>query len=140
LIAAKVDVNAKGQGDCTALYWACTNLDVEIVNLLLAAGANPNTKDPKEPNPLSAVLQSVREGRFGQKSTIEGRRATGTTIVNALIDHKADPNGTALVGGYSPLFGADEEMAELLLARGAELDVVTEDGNTLLHYAAILSR
>jgi ankyrin repeat protein len=142
LIAAKADVNALGQGDCTALYWACNNLDVEVVNLLLAAGADPNTKAARQPNPLSAVLQSAREGRFGfaQKSTPAERSALAKTLINALLDHKADPNGPVWGGGYSPIFGADEEQAELLLSRGARLDVTTEDGNTLLHYAAILSR
>jgi ankyrin repeat protein len=140
LIAAKADVNPRGQGDTTPLYWACTRLDVDVINLLLAAGANPNTSDPKQPQPLSAVLQSVREGRFGEQASPEERRAKARVILAALLDHKADVNGKMWGGGYSPLFSADEDLAEFLVAHGAKTDVVTDDGNSLLHYAAMTSR
>jgi cytohesin len=139
LLAAKADVNSTGQGGCLPLYWACSRLDTGIVDQLLAAGAKPIAADPDAPNPLSAALQAPRDQSSLVPGTAQEKIERAKTIVSALLAHGADVNQR--VQGFTPIYSADNAaLATLLFDRGAKLDVTDNEGDTPLHYAAILSR
>jgi serine/threonine-protein phosphatase 6 regulatory ankyrin repeat subunit B len=140
LLAAKANPNTKGQGGCTALYWACWQLHDQAVQYLLDHGADPRLESDSSSNAVMALLSSLRDARPGKDLKPEERRAHQKRILVALLDHGADPNQRSWGPGYTPIYAAEGELAELLLARGAKLDVTDDKGNTPLHYAALSER
>src|SRR4051812_7822510 len=52
LLAKKADVNAPQVDGTTALHWAVYNEDLDLVEQLLAAGANPGTATAEGATPL----------------------------------------------------------------------------------------
>ncbi|MDP9492363.1 MAG: ankyrin repeat domain-containing protein [Actinomycetota bacterium] len=56
-----------------------------------------------------------------------------TEVVRTLLDHDADPNARQ-EGGYAPIHAAaqngNDELYELLVSRGADVEVATDDGRT----------
>ncbi|GLW07690.1 hypothetical protein Misp01_28200 [Microtetraspora sp. NBRC 13810] len=115
-----------GEGEPTALYRAAVDGRAEIVDLLLARGADANRfsgdADDDEGLPLC------------------GAAARGlTSIVEALLAAGADPLGKE-AGGWSALLWAaakgHREAAETLLAAGADADDSNDDGDTALTLAA----
>ena len=52
LLAAKVDVNATDVDGSTALHWAAQRDNLELVNVLLAAGANPKASTRYKITPM----------------------------------------------------------------------------------------
>ena len=53
LIAQHVDINASEPDGSTALYWAAQRANADIVDVLLAAGANPKIANRYKVTPLS---------------------------------------------------------------------------------------
>ena len=48
-----------GPGAATALTWAAGHADVELIRVLLAAGADPNVRHESGWTPLMSVVQSL---------------------------------------------------------------------------------
>jgi ankyrin repeat protein len=137
LIAGKADVNAPGQGGCVPLYWACTKLDVEMVKQLLAAGAKPLQGDGKSASsPMNATTSSVKSNQQLAQGNPQQKLERGKIIMTLLLDHGADPNERNWTEQWPIIFGAPPEIAELLIARGAKLDVTNGYGDTALHSVA----
>jgi ankyrin repeat protein len=92
-------------GHYTALLFAVRGGDVESVNLLLAAGANPNDADA-----------------WGVTATVLASHTGHTELVKLLLGKGANPN--LAEAGFTALHIAimrrDEEMARALLEHGAD--------------------
>ena len=90
----------------------------------LRAGANPN----------------VCGGAFNQSLLAEAASFGSTAMVQLLLDHGAQLEWPADGNGRTPLFTAlsfsHHDVAELLLARGARLDVATYGNQSALHQLA----
>ena len=109
----------------TLLHYATMKKDVQRIRLLIKHSASCNARDFYERTPLHWAVM-IDEDR--------------PDIIEVLI------NGGAFVdvrdhGQSTPLFMATlndrYQSAEKLIARGASIDVVTEDGWNLLHAASI---
>lgn len=147
LLNQKVDVNS-AQGDgMTALHWAATNDDLELVQTLLAAGANV-----KAETRLAGVTPLFMASKNGSAQVIEallkaGASATapdahGTTplmfaaasgsadAVKVLLDHGADVNAKESAHGQTALMFAAAfnrgEAIKVLVAHGADVKLTTK--------------
>ena len=130
LLDKGANVNANG-GDngWTALIYGAASGCVEIVDALLANGADVNTKDG---NGHTALMRAARNGH--------------TVVLQALLNKGANVNAkdnegaTALihaVAGWDD-YGYGEVNAEIvktLLDRGADVSVKDNTGRTALRYA-----
>ncbi len=107
-------------------------LDAQLVSHLLAAGANPNGREPDTSmgQPGKLLLQAA---------ILQRNDAT----IRLLLVAGADPNGDAfdaMVGQHVTLLGMSAslgqlESANLLLSHGARIDAQGEDGLTAAHRA-----
>jgi ankyrin repeat protein len=128
LISIGVNVNKKATGyhpGCTALMNAATMNNHEVVNILLAAGAEPNIV-----------------GDFGYTALFAAMRLP--KMVKRLIQAKADVNQIANYSSdesFSPLMRAirtsfqDPEIVNMLIAAGANLYYINGMNNTALVWA-----
>jgi uncharacterized protein len=147
LLKQAADVNgAQGDG-MTALHWAAQNNDVELVQMLLYAGAN--VKATTRINGYTPLLLAARAGNgpalpplLAAGADVNGATANGTTAlmfaaasgdvaaVAALLDHGADVNARDSVRGLTPImFAAASDRAavvRLLAQRGADVAATTK--------------
>jgi len=70
LLEAKADPNQRGGDGLTALHKAAGYQRKEILDLLLAAGANPNLTDPQGRTPLDYVKQGVNLDNSGRPGIV----------------------------------------------------------------------
>ena len=63
LLAHHANIDAPDNGGDTALAWAMAAGDQEMIQLLLAKGANPATKDEKGRSPEEFAIATRREER-----------------------------------------------------------------------------
>lgn len=144
-------LNATDHAGHTALVAASENGQVEIVKLLLAAGANPNVTDNLRPTGLGMI---VSEGVVlaGIDEVVETKRQQGVTplqfaarfghaeVVKTLLAAGAKIEGGSPEHGPLLLAVHAEEPAEvvrLLLDAGAEVNVQGKDGMTPLMIVAL---
>lgn len=113
------------------LHMAASEGAKEMVETLLARGADANVKTTAGDTPLTLAMRSERKGK-------------NSDVVDLLLAHKADINvkgedgKTALV---SALLGGDKQLAEVLLSKGADVNVVYghegyNQRETVLHHFA----
>ncbi|HEY6508706.1 MAG TPA: ankyrin repeat domain-containing protein [Vicinamibacterales bacterium] len=123
LLASRVAVDAQGADGQTALHWAAQRDNVELVDLLLGAGASAKTESRYHVTPLYLAAQN------GSAAVMERLLAAG-----------ADANGTAFEGQTMLMTAALAGRADavrLLLQRGARVDVKDPyKGQTALMWAA----
>ncbi len=125
LLAANphADVNQRTADGTSALHWAVYHNDVDTVDRLLAAGADPNLKNDYGATPMSeaAVVGNVK-------------------VLRALLAHKANAE-SANADGQSALMilarTSNVEAAQLLLRSGANVNACEHwRGQTPLMWAA----
>ena len=119
LLKAGVDVNAQNKRGDTALTYAAALNQPEIVDILLAAGADPTVDTNEGMTPLHS--------------------AKDPGIARRLLDSGADPNARTNYEHTPLMFAAMAGPAELirvLISRGAYVDAVDSQGKTALIYAA----
>jgi ankyrin repeat protein len=128
LIKSGVDVNAQQKGtQVTALHIAASAGRTEVVAILLRAGADPDIPDAEGSTPL---IRAVEAGK--------------PDVVRALLQSKVNLNkikgprnfgggGTAL---HSAINGSQDEIADILIAAGVDIDAVDARGETALMLAA----
>jgi ankyrin repeat protein len=149
----------EGDGS-TALHWAVRADDLEMVRLLLAAGADVKTATREGVTPLSlaAVNGSVnaRENWFGETALIWAAAENHAEAVRVLVAHGADVNlrskaldvprrrnGQSILplGSWTPLMYAARQGAldatTSLIAAGADMNLIDPDGATALVLAII---
>ena len=141
LLDAKAKINTQDDTGDTALthYYSHDPHSIDkpdYVELLLAKGADPNTKDWRGQTPLFTALNKLRS----------------PALVKMLLEHGADPN-IQDKDGRTPLIELSNhayykllparlnmvlEMARLLLAKGADARRVDNDKFTARHYLETL--
>jgi hypothetical protein len=115
------DINAKNDESYTPLHKALRKEDVQIVGLLLAHGADPCLPSgPYDETPLMwAAMLSER-------------------YVRPMLEHTRDVNGQAPDGRtalHYAILGGDPLVVKLLLAKGAEVLIPNNSGQTPLDLA-----
>jgi uncharacterized protein len=151
LLVGKVDVNAAEPDGSTALLLAAQSNDLETVNLLLKAGANPQVANRYGATPLSAaatyadkgVVESllkaganpeVRVTRSGQTVLMTASRVGNVGAVTALLDRGVDVNAKESDRGQTALMWAaaegHPEVVSLLMSHGADPKIRSVDRNT----------
>jgi len=132
-IRSGYDANAPAGGfDFTALHDVASNyarLDnleekrLDIIDLVLSAGANVNSRDKEQRTPLHVAVWGG-----------------GGRVAEILLEHGADVNATDR-SGTTPLHMAAQklnaEACKLLLQHGADHNVRERHGDTPLHVAAL---
>ena len=147
LLNQKENVN-KAQGDgMTALHWAASNDDLELVQLLLSAGANV-----KAETRLGAVTPLFMACKNGNASIVEAlltagasasapdahgttplmmaAAAGGAEAVKVLLEHGADPNAKEASHGQTALMFAAafnrDAAIKVLMAHGADAKITSK--------------
>ena len=148
-------VNADSTLRRTALHAAAENGDLEILELLLAAGADANLKDVHGRVPLMVALterHTEAAKRLTQVTDPKVRSANGSTLLIAALraenpevarwalDNGVDVNATRAGKRYATALmiaarKADTEMVRRLLDLGADPTVTNRDGKTALDLA-----
>lgn len=123
LLKAGAKVNAAEDHGVTALVRACENASVAVVETLLKAGANPNLA---QTTGLTPLMVAARTGNVA--------------VVQTLLSHKADVNARTPSTGSTALMwavsGRHHDIAQALIAAGANVHVSSDKGFTPLLYAA----
>ncbi|EDQ92969.1 uncharacterized protein MONBRDRAFT_22258 [Monosiga brevicollis MX1] len=108
-------VNEVNKLNWTPLFSSCSvNVDMDMVLLLLAAGADPNIKTVTQMAPLHMAMSN---------GPIE--------LAEALLDAGANPNVTQEVGRLGP--PSDGEATNAIIERPAYPYLLAQSGNTPLH-------
>jgi len=121
-LESDVDVNTPALDGATALHWAVNRDDLEMVDVLLAAGAKVGVANDFGVIPLSLAAENG-----------------SVAMVDRLLEAGADPNA-ALPGGETPLMIAARtgnlDAVRTLLDHGANVDAKEETkGQTALMWA-----
>ncbi len=118
LIAATSKLDAHGYQGCTALHRAVEHNNVVVTQMLLSAGAEPNSVDAAEETPLMICA-----------------KYECTESAQLLISHGADIAKTSKNGQAALHMAAvsdSSEIIELLLGNDADIDMTNDDDNTPL--------
>ena len=147
LLKDRVDVDAPQGDGSTALHWAAFHDDLEMVKMLLAAGANPKaTTREGEITPLYMACANgdaaIMDALLKAGADANAANSNGTTVlmnaaasgsadaVKVLLEHGADVKAKEKVHGQTALmFAAALNRAaaiKVLLAHGAEPNVTTK--------------
>jgi Ankyrin repeats (3 copies) len=117
-------VNARSDGQDTAMHAAAAGGNTDILSLLLEHDADVDSRD-----------------RFGSTSLHLASYSGALSVGQYLLDHGADINARD-EDDWTPLFvcactlsGEHVEFAQVLLERGAVVDARSNHGNTSLHEA-----
>lgn len=136
------DVNQRALDGTTALHWAVYHDDVELIDRLLAAGADPNAKNDYGSTPMSeaAVRGNVDVMRklLKRGADVESPNADGQTALmivartnnvdaaRLLVRHGADVNAREKWRGQTALMWAAAEarpdMVRYLISCGADVN------------------
>ncbi|MGB2866682.1 MAG: ankyrin repeat domain-containing protein [Sedimentisphaerales bacterium] len=120
LIEEGTDVNTRDGFGCTPLHWAVLAESPDVADFLIAKGADINAKDTRNLSPLMA--------------------ACALPVVELLISKGADIQGQDALQGQTKLHmacgGGEKDVADLLIRRGADVNLRDKRGQTPLWIAA----
>ncbi len=141
LVAHGANVSTKDEEGITPLHCAAYKGQKDVVELLIAAGADVNARTVPDPARDDDMWENLDIGyrlRCGVTPLHEAVVSGEPSVVELLIAHGAEVNTADQSGGtplhYAALRGPN--VVELLVAHGAEVNAVTASGHTPLHYAA----
>ena len=158
LIASKldrVDVNATELDGSTALHWAAQRDNLELVEVLLGAGANPKVSTRYKITPMyfaamngnaAMIARLLKAGVDVNSTAEEGETALMTAsrtgrpdAVKVLLDRGADVQRKDPLRGQTALMWASAEgntaAVELLLSAGGEIHGKSKGGFTPFLFA-----
>ena len=156
MLDAGVDINVLDADSTTGLVTAILNKRYTYAKYLLDHGANPNLADVRGRAALYAAIDMRNQDYSAMPAHKEDDPMPSLDLIKALLDRGADPNaplvkplpgrsgmdtGDATLGaGATPLMRAaragDAATMRALLAKGADPNLTTKDGNTALQFAA----
>jgi len=157
LLKEHVDVNAHEPGGEAAVTWAAHSDNLEITDLLIAAGAEVNVSSVFGDTPLweacnngSAAMVdklikakanvNARTLRSGETALMRCARTGNVRAVEILLAHGAEPNVQEKERGQTALMWALEEghrdIAKALIEHGADVHAKTKGGFTPFLFAA----
>ena len=128
IIVHGTDVNAKNKKKCTALMMACLNRNVDAINALLKAGADPNMTDNNSDTCLHYAVK--KKGYF--------RKDCSKLVLQAIIRAGADMNATNKQNKSALMMACcnrNIDVINILLNAGASPNCADADGDTCLHNA-----
>lgn len=133
LVKKGANVNAYHQrGGCSALILAADWLRPNMVDLLLASGADVNLKTKRN---WTAILKTADNK---VKDEAEGKKLI--QIAQSLLAKKADLKAVNSEGRTALMLAANRgnvEIMQLLIKEGAEIDAKDTEGNTALMLATL---
>ena len=159
LLGAGADVDARGAGNRTAVTAASLGEHAEVVRALVDTGADVDLQDDDRNNAVLvcgitgnvAVLREVLRGdpdltltnRYGGIAHIPASERGHVAMVRALlaaginVDHVNDLGWTALLEAIVLSDGgpAHQEIVQLLVEAGADVELADRDGVTPLQHA-----
>ncbi|KAI9136143.1 ankyrin repeat-containing domain protein [Paraphysoderma sedebokerense] len=113
---------SRGKNAMSPLFGACRNGHSDIAKLLLENGLNPNVREESS----TALIEAMKSGKLGIVKSLLDYGATVTTQVDST---------TALHQACISPAIQDTEILELLISKGAIMDLKNSDGYTPLHLA-----
>lgn len=135
-------VNSFSKFGKTPLELACSILDVEMVNLLLNNGANPNIYKDKSPlvYTLSIVLNRYQIHGLTKDTQeyLQTQENKAFLIIKSLIEAKAEINYIDKEGRNILMTAAHRgnyEVVKLLIDLNADLQLNDKKGKSVFHYA-----
>ena len=131
LLKAQANPNVIDNGVNTSLHYAAYNNHVEAIKLLTGANANVNIRNREGKTALWLVCDHA--DMLNVQRSLES--------VHILLQCRADPN-ISCKEGKSPLelciYKNESTLADRLFKAGADANIPTRGGDTLLHKAATL--
>jgi ankyrin repeat protein len=150
LLDGGADIDQAGADNTSPLLIAIVNGHYDLASMLIERGADPNVADANGRTPLYAAID-LRNVQWSQGPAPELPQVAHLEMITKLLDAGADPSikitgmvghrgsfdmrWTDLKGGTAfsrAAWNGDIEIMRLLLARGADANVVTEKGETAL--------
>jgi uncharacterized protein len=143
LLTQKADVNAAQSDGATALHWAVHFDDIDMVDLLIRAGANVKAANRLGVTPLALACINGNGGLIerllkagadanaplsdlGETPLMMAARTGNAAAVKVLLDHGADVNAVEKVKGQTALMWAASERhaaaAMALIEHGADVN------------------
>ena len=122
LIDAGADIEAKDDQGLTPLHYACEDGKLAVVKMLIKAGADVCATDDKG----TTCLMSA--SGHGHTETVRYLLGFSVVDVHAETDNSCTALHFAAMVGYG-------EVAQVLIAAGADIEARTSEGRTPLHYA-----
>ena len=122
IISHGADVNATNKANNTALRYACSEGNIDAINVLLHAAADTNIASA---DGYTCLHDAVRKG-------------CSKKVLEAIISHGADVNATNKVNGTALRYACLEgniDTFNVLLQAGADTNIAGANGNTCLHDA-----
>lgn len=146
LLAHGADVNAKeNRRNQTALMWAVAQKHADVVDTLIAYGADVNATSEMSFSPsgvefetYSKVFNAPNRSRGGFTPLMFAARVGDLDSARLLIDAGANLDETAPEHGSALVVASasgHEDVAVLLLEKGADPNAADDYGLTALHYA-----
>ncbi len=148
LLANGADINLPDPDGVSPLHVAIMNANWDLARQLIEAGADVNQWDIYGAAPLFTAVGNYTRTDGGRGSIDPINQTDGLTIVQMLLDGGANPNmqlffrpadvrGSTNTRGSTPLIRAanagDLEMAERLMAHGADPTIYMADRQTPIH-------
>lgn len=154
-----IAVNWRENGGFSALDCAAANGHEEIVRVLAKLGGSQLSNTPDDYSGMTPLLWAAQGGhwrciealcenysqldvtdRNGQTALHIACRELHYDLARVLLEHSCNPNIKDASLGKTPLHMVaglgNYEMAELLVTRGADVNIVDNDGNTPIYIAA----
>ncbi|CAH0384964.1 unnamed protein product [Bemisia tabaci] len=134
LISRRADVNKLDNERHSIVHWATVCGEVEALEIVLGAGANPSTPDIHGGYPVHYAAQMC-----GPSSEMGGDPRLGLAVLRLLLRHGVSVHVQDQDGRQPILWAASAGSADAILAlvkAGANVEVDDKDGLTALHCAA----
>ncbi|MDC7224947.1 MAG: ankyrin repeat domain-containing protein [Spirochaetales bacterium] len=149
------DPNAPGEGGRRPLHLAAEQREIPLIDKLVSYGADPNRPDDIQQRPLHLAIETgalvtvQKLIEAGADPNLQDR--DGSTALTKSLDYYSHPIAEYLLSldnidiqtpnalDFSPLIGSlmrgDKDLAEELIALGADITIMDREGGTALHYA-----